>query len=125
MLKYIHTVIFMLILGAHFTAAAETAPPCLVSGDCITEGEWDISIAIGFGQKTNPLQDYDDIPLYVLPSIAYYGEQWFFDNGNFGYSLQEAEKYSLNLVTSYSDDRAFFYDWDPSNLFLAEALQTI
>ncbi|UCX03850.1 MipA/OmpV family protein [Shewanella glacialimarina] len=121
MLKYIYAVTFILIIGTHFNATAETDPPCLVSGDCITEGQWDISVAIGFGQKTNPLQGYDDIPLYVLPSIAYYGEQWFFDNGNFGYSLQEAEKYSLNLVTNYSDDRAFFYNWDPSNLFFSRS----
>lgn len=117
MLKYLYAVTFILIIGVHSSATAETDQPCLASGDCITAGEWDISVAIGFGQKTNPLQDYNDIPLYILPSVAYYGEQWFFDNGNLGYSLQEAEKYSINLVTSYSDDRAFFYNWDPSNLF--------
>lgn len=119
MFKYIHIVVFILVITAHFSATAETELPCLASGDCITQGEWEISAAIGYGQKTNPLKDYDDIPLYVLPSIAYYGEHWFFDNGNLGYSLQEAEKYSLNLVTSYSDDRAFFYDWDPSNIFFS------
>ena len=119
MLKYIRNVLLFLIAAPQFMMPAEAEPVCLASSDCITQGEWEISLAIGYGKKTNPLQDYDDIPLYVLPSIAYYGEQWFFDNGNLGYSLKEAEKFSVNLVTSYSDDRAFFYDWDPSNLFLS------
>ncbi|WP_286996084.1 MULTISPECIES: MipA/OmpV family protein [Shewanella] len=72
---------------------------------------------MGYGQKTNPLRQQDDIPLYVIPSIAYYGENWFFDNGNLGLTLAESENYTINLVTAYSRERAFFYRWDPSNVF--------
>ncbi|GIU47689.1 MipA/OmpV family protein [Shewanella sp. KT0246] len=95
--------------------------PCQENGDCVVVGEWDISIAFGYGNKTNPITDYDDIPLYVIPSIAYYGESWFFDNFNFGYTLTEQESFTINLATSYSDERAFFYRWDPSNIFLPQS----
>ena len=90
------------------------------SGDaCIEVSRWDLGLAIGYGQKTNPLGNYDDIPIFVVPSIAYYGDAWFFDNGNVGYTLAEGENFTINAVTSYSRDRAFFYRWDPSNIFIS------
>lgn len=92
---------------------------CDDTTDCIEQGSWDLGIAFGYGQKTNPLKDYKDIPIYVLPTVAYYGDSWFFDNGAVGYTLTEQERFTLNLVTGFSSDRAFFYRWDPSNIFLA------
>lgn len=120
MLKYINACLGAILISLSSFAYAQDELNCLSNNDCITVGEWEFSIAFGYGQKTNPLQDHDDIPLYLVPSIAYYGESWFFDNGNLGYTLKEAESFSLNIATSFSDDRAFFYDWDPSNIFLAK-----
>ncbi len=99
--------------------AARAEMVCDDTTDCITTGSWDLGIAFGYGQKTNPLKDYKDIPIYVLPTIAYYGDNWFFDNGAVGYTLTEQERFTVNLVTGFSSDRAFFYRWDPSNIFLA------
>ncbi|QLE84422.1 MipA/OmpV family protein [Shewanella sp. Scap07] len=92
---------------------------CGEYSECIAIDRWDIGIAAGYGERSNPLKDYDDIPIYLAPTIAYYGDSWFFDNGNFGYTLAEQEKYTVNLVTSFSADSAFFYRWDPSNIFIA------
>ena len=115
--------IFIALIVMFITIAPAMADePCQKDGDCIAVGEWDISIAFGYGNKTNPLKDYDDIPLYVIPSIAYYGESWFFDNFNFGYTLTEQENFTINLATSYSDERAFFYRWDPANIFLPQSV---
>ncbi|MCH4294815.1 MipA/OmpV family protein [Shewanella sp. 3B26] len=99
--------------------AARAELVCDDTTDCITKGSWDLGIAFGYGQKTNPLKDFKDIPIYVLPTIAYYGDNWFFDNGAVGYTLTEQERFTVNLVTGFSSDRAFFYRWDPSNIFLA------
>lgn len=98
---------------------------CDDTTDCIEKGSWDLGIAFGYGQRTNPLEDYDDIPIYVLPTIAYYGERWFFDNGAIGYTLTEQERFTVNLITGFSSDRAFFYRWDPSNIFLAGSSQSM
>ncbi|WP_144213328.1 MipA/OmpV family protein [Shewanella donghaensis] len=103
-----------------FFMPAMADEPCQNEDDCIVVGEWDISIALGWGNKTNPVNNYDDIPIYVIPSIAYYGENWFFDNFNIGYTLTEQESFTINLATSYSDERAFFYRWDPSNIFTTQ-----
>ncbi|MCE9685399.1 MipA/OmpV family protein [Shewanella sp. AS16] len=92
---------------------------CNQDEECIPVGQWELGLALGWGKKTNPLADYEDIPLYLLPSVAYYGDNWFFDNGNLGYTLAEDEHFSVNLTTSYSLDRAYFYRWDPSNIFIA------
>lgn len=96
---------------------------CATKDECIEMRNWDLGVAVGWGQKTNPLRDFDDIPVFFIPSVAYYGEHWFFDNGNVGYNLTEQNYFSLNLVTSYSLDRAYFYRWDPSNIFLARSTQ--
>ncbi len=93
------------------------AHPYCKETECIPIDKWDLGLALGYGQKTNPLRQQDDIPLYVIPSIAYYGKNWFFDNGNLGLTLAESENYTINLVTTYSKERAFFYRWDPSNVF--------
>ena len=97
---------------------ASTPTSCNNNTDCIEVGRWDIGIALGYGNKTNPLKDYEDIPLYAVPTLAYYGDNWFFDNGNIGYTLSEGENYTVNLITTFSNDSAFFHRWDPSNIFL-------
>nr|WP_232790877.1 MipA/OmpV family protein [Shewanella sp. Pdp11] len=96
---------------------------CASENQCIEMNNWDLGVAIGWGQKSNPLKDFDDIPLFFIPTVAYYGEHWFFDNGNLGYTLAEQESFTFNLVTSYSLDRAYFYRWDPSNIFLNRGTQ--
>jgi len=113
--------LFALILSISFfatSAHASNNDACGNNTDCIEVGRWDIGIALGYGVKSNPLKDFDDIPIYAVPTIAYYGDSWFFDNGNIGYTVTEGENYTVNVVSTFSTDRAFFYRWDPSNIFL-------
>jgi outer membrane protein len=102
---------------------ADDANLCQQNDDCIEVGRWDIGLALGYGVKTNPLKDFDDIPIYVTPTFAYYGESWFLDNGNIGYTLVEDEQFTINLGTSFSTDSAYFHRWDPSNIFIAGTSQ--
>lgn len=90
-----------------FSLSAWAHPYC-EERECIPVGEWDLGLALGYGQKSNPLRHQDDIPLYVIPSIAYYGENWFFDNGNLGLTLAESENYTINLVTALQQRAGFF-----------------
>ncbi|MFT5790593.1 MipA/OmpV family protein [Shewanella sp. Choline-02u-19] len=113
-----------LILSISFfatSAHASNNDACSNDTDCIEVGRWDIGIALGYGVKSNPLKDFDDIPLYAAPTIAYYGDSWFFDNGSIGYTITEGENYTVNVVSTFSTDRAFFYRWDPSNIFLLKS----
>lgn len=97
---------------------ANASTSCENNTDCIEVGRWDIGLALGYGMKSNPLKDFDDIPIYAVPTFAYYGDNWFFDSGNIGYTLAEGENYTINLITTFSNDSAFFHRWDPSNIFL-------
>jgi hypothetical protein len=54
-----------------------TAP---LSALCREEKNWRFGIALGFGERTNPLVQSEDIPVLVDLDIAWFGERWFFDN---------------------------------------------
>lgn len=91
---------------------------CNADDDCILINQWQIALAAGWGQRPNPVAAYDDMDLYLIPNIAYYAENWFFDNGNWGYTLTEQTHYSANLTTLYTADRSWFERWDPVNIFI-------
>ncbi len=110
----------LLLTGILFPlfAWADAVDSCGTEYECIEVGRWDIGLALGYGSRSNPLKDYDDIPIYLAPTFAYYGDSWYFDNGNIGYTLIEDERYTINLTTSFRTDSAFSHRWDPSNIFL-------
>lgn len=118
-----YRILLILLITLSIPLVGMAKETCSTKHECIEMRNWDLGIAIGWGQKTNPLKDFDDIPVFFIPTVAYYGERWFFDNGNIGYSLTEQEYFSVNVVTSYSLDRAYFYRWDPSNIFLDRSSQ--
>lgn len=100
-----------------FTAAAQaacTAP----SPDCVVVGEWDLSVSVGMGERTNPIAQGSDIPLVVIPQISYYGKRFFLDNLELGFTLHEGGSHTLNLVATPGYDRVFFLRDDPQNYFV-------
>ena len=68
-----------------FLVGVKPAYACDDGQDCIEQGEWQLGIALGAGVRTNPLVDGDNIPLVILPDIAWYGESAYFDNGEAGF----------------------------------------
>ncbi len=87
-------------------------------GSCIEVGKWQFSVSIGLGLRTNPLNDGDNIPLVLLPQLSYYGERFFVENLDAGFSLVENSKTLFNLIATPSYDGVFFNRWDPGNLFV-------
>ncbi|WP_372760298.1 MipA/OmpV family protein [Pseudoalteromonas sp.] len=76
-----------------------------------------LSINLGAGVITNPLKGGTNIPLVVVPQLAYYAQQWFFDNGRVGFSVKQTQQHNLNIVAELNPESRFFIDWHPSNLF--------
>jgi outer membrane protein len=72
------------------------------------EKSWRFGIGLGYGQRTNPLIQSDDIPVVVDLDIAWFGERWFFDNFDLGYSLVNHSRFTTNVVARLNSDRAFF-----------------
>lgn len=69
---------------------------------------WRLGIALGFGERTNPLIQSEKIPVLVDLDIAWFGKRWFFDNGDVGFALLDRPAFTLNAVARVNTDRAFF-----------------
>lgn len=67
------------------------------------------------GIKTNPLVDGDDIPLVIMPDIAWYAEQAYFDNGELGYQWINQPKVAFETFLQLDRERAFFSFLHPAN----------
>ncbi len=79
-----------------------------------------MSAAIGIGLVTNPLNGGDNIPLVILPSIHYYGEKFFIENNQIGYSFYQSEQIVVSAVSQLNREKMFFNDWKPSHLFVQQ-----
>jgi len=88
---------------------------------CIEEDNWSIGVAFGIGARTNPLVDGNDIPLVVLPDIAWYSDHAYFDNGEFGYQWQFTDSVTTETFIRTNTERAYFSFWHPSNLIPIQA----
>src|SRR6185503_3572374 len=76
---------------AQAQAAVAATPP----GAAQSERHWRLGVALGYGQRTNPLIQSDDIPVIVDLDIAWFGERWFFDNGDLGFSLVDKPDFTV------------------------------
>lgn len=88
---------------------------------CIKTNSWQLGVAIGLGVKTNPLVDGDNIPLVILPDIAWYGEKAYFDNGELGYQWLNNTHYALEGFIKLDQERAFFSFFHPANILIANS----
>lgn len=75
---------------------------------CIPVGEWDVAIGLGVGVRGNPLIDGNDLPLFVLPQIRYYGERFFFDTDTAGFSFFEGGGHVVNAVATVGFEQIYF-----------------
>lgn len=87
------------------------------SADCVEVGKWDISLGIGAGVRTNPVEDGDDIPLVLIPQINYNGEHFFIQNLDMGVIVWENDTRQFNLMITPSYDQVYFDRWNPANFF--------
>ena len=72
------------------------------------ERSWRFGVGLGYGERSNPLIQSDDIPVVVDLDIAWFGERWFFDNFDLGFALFDHARFTTNIVARVNSDRAFF-----------------
>lgn len=72
------------------------------------ESRWQLGIAVGYGIRTNPLVLSDEIPIAVDLDVAWFGERFFFDNGDLGYTFADNEYVTASVVGRFNSDRVFF-----------------
>jgi outer membrane protein len=104
---------------AHAAAAVPDADCQARTEDCVAVGNWNFSVSLGAGIRTNPLINGRDIPLVIIPQVSYYGSHFFLDNLDLGVTLVDSDANTLSLVASPGYDRVFFYRDDLQNIFLS------
>jgi outer membrane protein len=94
---------------AQETPASGTSPPADNAPVVLPEEKrWRIGAALGYGLRSNPLIQSDDIPIAIDLDLAWFGDRWFFDNGDLGVLLMDNAVVTTNLVARLNSDRAFF-----------------
>lgn len=101
-----HLLLFLIF--SHLVLMLSGVPAEADASNSGEESAWDIGLALGGGQRSNPLANSDDINLWWNLNLAWYGERWFFDNGDLGFMLRETESYTVNWVNRIRTERAFF-----------------
>ena len=108
----------LLLVSAMQGAACERDQDNMSNERCLAVNEWQFGIALGLGFTSNPLVGGDNIPLVVLPDIDWYGDAFYFDNGELGYQWLDTKKYSFVTFVNVDKERAFFNFWHPANILL-------
>jgi len=85
--------------------------------ECAVVGKWNISLALGYGERSNPVRGRADIPLVLVPQVSYYGKRFFLENLELGFTLHETARHTFNLIAAPGYDRVFFYKHDLQNIF--------
>lgn len=104
------------LVPALFAGSALACEP--ETEDCVEIGKWELSLGIGAGVRTNPLEATPDIPLFLIPEVSYNGERFFIQNLDFGFILWESETQQLNVLATPGYDQVYFHRWSPSNFFI-------
>lgn len=99
-------------------SASSVSFPCTEDETCVEKSRWHLGIAFGVGIKTNPLVNGDDIPLVILPDIAWYAHKAYFDNGELGYQWINQPKIAFETFLQLDRERAFFSFWHPANILV-------
>lgn len=98
--KCCERLILLVVLTMSFLTHADSSEPA--------EKNWSLGVALGAGQRSNPLISGDDIDLWWTLDFAWFGDRWFFDNGDLGYLLKDHSLFTLNWVARVNTERAFF-----------------
>ena len=106
------------MFASMFLFHSYAAYSCELPQDCLLPNSWQIGIAVGLGVRSNPLVNGDDVPLLLLPDIAWYGDAAYFDNGELGYQWIDSKTQALETFIHLDEERSFFSFWSPSNIFL-------
>ena len=115
---FLYTAFFrLLIILCMFVSRTTLA--CSEDGTCIEKSSWQLGFAFGVGVKTNPLVDGDNIPLVILPDIAWYAEKAYFDNGELGYQWLSQPTFAFETFLQLDRESAFFSFLHPANILVS------
>lgn len=72
------------------------------------ESNWRLGAALGYGERTNPLVFADNVPIALDLDVAWFGERFFFDNGDLGYTVIDNDLVTASVMARVRSERIFF-----------------
>ncbi len=94
--------------AASAPTSAPAAAPATTPAALPPERRWRLGAALGYGVRSNPLIQSDDIPVIVDLDFAWFGKRWFIDNGDIGFTLFDDARSTTSIVARLNSDRVFF-----------------
>ena len=88
----------------------------------VASGDWQISLAAGYGVLENPRAKTDDVSTWAVPSWYYYGDKFYVENFTLGYSLFESDWLTVDLQGQLNEDGLFFELDGISKLFISDII---
>jgi len=101
------TAVFCLQLAAVAPVMGQDCSHHATETDCVPVEQWSVHVAMGYGAIGNPVRGGQDIPLVLIPDISYYGEHWFIDNRNLGYTFYTQPHLTLSAITGLNEEFIF------------------
>lgn len=93
----------LLIGGVSYCVSAKEA-----KHDHVPVHDWGVDIALGYGAIENPLNKRESLETLVVPQWYYYGERFYIENLELGYTLLENDHFLLDLVGYLNDDGVLY-----------------
>lgn len=118
---------FILVCWSVASASAQAAG-CMddanntATAPCESTDQFHFSLAMGAGFRSNPLYGGHNMPLWLMPDLAYYGQNWFFDNGTLGYSWALSPELTLSMVSRLNEEQGYFRRASFTNIFSAQQI---
>jgi MipA family protein len=102
----------------NITAVVIIVVASLISPLLLAENSWQLSLALGAGQRTNPVVEGKNTPIVIIPQVNFQGARFFIQNLDFGYSVVETKSQQLSFLLTPSYDQVFFNRWDSENILV-------
>ncbi len=71
-------------------------------------GGWQLSVAAGYGQRSNPLIDSENLLILGAIQVSWFGNRWFYDDGDLGYTIEDNQHFTVNVIAQPNTERLFF-----------------
>jgi outer membrane protein len=72
------------------------------------ERSWDLGIAVGVGERSNPLIAGENIDINTVVDFTWTGKHFYFDNGDLGYTFIERQSYEFSVVATFNNERNYY-----------------
>lgn len=99
---------FLYFLFALLATASTHANNAVNTSQLVEANKWQLGLTLGYGQLRQPVAKQENIKLFVIPDIRYYGEKFSVENLNISYALMQQPNLVVELVGKQNFDGIYF-----------------